>query len=383
MSSTREAPNGLAEPRRLALARWLFSPLAGIRLGDYLGLLRRYGGGIPPAYWPRSTFTLAMSGLNSVLAGREGRRYGATIAATRVERPVFVLGHHRSGTTHLWNLLAQDARFAYPTVLQAVFPHTFLTFEGIARRGAERFAPRRRPQDNVRFSADAPIEEERAICTASQISLQMARHFPRRRADFQAYLTLREADPASRAAWFNALDTFARKLLIRYGADRTLLFKAPDHTGKVARILERYPDARFIHIHRDPYTVYRSTHKMERDTIPLYAYQRPDWAGLDDFILWRYRTMVQAFLADRPQIPAGQFTEVGFTELERDPIGVLERLYGELDLPAFATARPAVEAYIASLADYRKNRYPPLPETTRARVAEAWGFAFEHWGYPV
>ena len=370
-----------SDNQRLALARWLFTPLAGITFGDWLRLMGQRRLRVAPRYWPRNTFTMAMSLLNSPIAAHEARRYRKRLDAIGVRRPVFVLGHHRSGTTHLWNLLAQDPRFAYPTVLQGVFPHTFLTFEGLAHRWAQRLAPRKRPQDNVSFGPDAPIEEERAICTTSFRSMQMARHFPADRERFKPYLTLADADATAREEWRRALDRFARKLLFRHGDQRTLLFKAPDHTGKIALILSLYPDARFIHIHRHPYDVFRSTRKMERDTIPLYAYQRPHWEDLDEFILWRYRAMYDAYFTDSQDLGNDQLAELSFSELEADPVGQLERVYAQLGLPDFEQARSVVERYVDSLRGYQKNRYTDLPETTRARITEAWQPAFKRWGY--
>lgn len=367
---------------RLALARWLFSPLAGIRAGDWLTLLGRHGAGIPPRYWPRSLFTTAMAALNSPLARLEERRHGDEIERQQVRAPVFVLGHHRSGTTHLWNLLALDPQFIYPNVLQAVFPHTFLTAEAALQKWARRLSPRRRPQDRVRFSPDSPIEEERAICTATFLSMQMARHFPRRRDDFRRFLTLREASPAERERWQSALDRFARKLLVRHAGSGRPLFKAPDHTGKLRYLLELYPDARFVHIHRDPYVVYRSTYSMERTTIPLYAYQRWDPEALAPFILWRYRTMYRAFFEDLDEVvPSGQITEVSFAELEADPLATLARVYDDLGLGDFASARPSVEAYLRGLGGYRRNTYAELPEEDRREIREHWHEAFARWGY--
>lgn len=367
---------------RLTLARWLFTPLAGVLLGDWLRLLRAFGTGIPARYWARSTFTTAMALVNSALAPLERRRYDHTIATQTVHAPVFVVGHHRSGTTHLWNLLAQDPQFVYPNVLQAVFPHTFLTTEGSIKRLARRFVPRKRPQDNVDLSPDSPIEEERAICTMSFVSMQMARHFPRQRASFERFLTLRSASTEERTRWQQALDRFARKLLVRNGGHGTPLFKAPDHTGKLRYLLALYPDARIVHIHRDPYTVFRSTRRMELQTQPLYAYQPLDPQQLDDFILWRYRTMYEAFFEDREQIPAGQFAEVSFDELEAAPLATVERIYKELGVSGYDTLKPRLEQYLQGLGGYRKNQYTELPMAERRRVAEHWQEAFERLGYP-
>jgi omega-hydroxy-beta-dihydromenaquinone-9 sulfotransferase len=381
LSAEQQSRQTRADDGRLSLARWLFSPLAGITFSQWAWLMGKYGLTMPPRYWPRNLFTLSMSIMNSAIKRWEMLRFGKKMARIDVPAPVFVMGHHRSGTTHLWNLLSQDKRFCYPSVLQSVFPQTFLTFERLAHGAAERFAPRKRPQDNVTFTPDSPLEEEYAICNTNFLTILMSRVLPNSRDDFKAYLSMRNAGEKARADWKTALDNFARKLLVRHGRDRKLLFKAPNHTAKIALIRELYPEARFIHIHRHPHDVYRSTVKLEHDTIPLCTYQRPDWDTLDDFILWRYREMYDAYFEDAAAVSDGHLAEIGFAELNDDPVGVLERVYQQLDLPDFETARPAIEAYVARISGYRKNSYKPLPEETRTRLAEAWKPAFERWGY--
>ena len=65
-------------------------------------------------------------------------------SGARVEAPLFILGHYRSGTTHLHNLLALDPQFAAPTFFQALNPHTFLSTERFVAPVADRLIARRR-----------------------------------------------------------------------------------------------------------------------------------------------------------------------------------------------------------------------------------------------
>ncbi|MBW1749449.1 MAG: sulfotransferase [Deltaproteobacteria bacterium] len=369
------------EPIRSALAQWVFTPLAGILLSDWLRLLKQRGRSIPPRYWPRTLFTTAMACGNSVLAPWERYRQSDKIEAAVVRAPIFIIGHHRSGTTHLWNLMATDSRLVYPTVLQAVFPHTFLTCEQAIHGMATRFTPSKRPQDNVEFSPDSPIEEERAICTSCFYSMQMFRHFPGSVDDFRRFLTMRKTTPAEQARWRQSLDNFARKLLVRRGGDATLLFKAPDHTGKIRLVLEQFPDARFIHIHRDPYKVYASTQQMEIATQSLYAYQQLDKDTLDEYILWRYKAMYDAFFEDVPMIPQGQFVDVAFTDLRNDPIGEVTRVGREIGFNGPELS--ALQGYVDSIAEYKMNKRPPLADEVRQRVAKRWKRCFDAWGYEV
>lgn len=366
---------------RLFLAEWLFTPLAGILLGNWLHLLLRHGKNIGWRYIPKAIFTTFMALLNSLVFLFEKALYQQKIKRQTVTAPVFIIGHHRSGTTHLWNLLTQDERFTYPSVLQAVFPHTFLIFEKMIHGLAQSFAPKKRPQDNVSMNPDSPIEEERALCTATFLSLQMGRHFPQKRDTFLPLLSLSGLSANDKQRWADAFREFAQKLLLRHGSERTLIFKTPDHTAKVQEILKVFPDARFVHIHRHPYHVFRSTVNMEKTTVPLYAYQKPRLHDLEDFVLRRYGIMYDHLLKSKTEVPARQFTEVAYHEVDENPVETVARIYRDLSLPHFENARPRLERYVDSLQGYRKNRYSDLPAEQKQKINEQWKAVFEAYSY--
>ena len=75
----------------------------------------------------------------------------------------------------------------------------------------------------------------------------------------------------------------------------------------------------------------------------------------------------KAFFEERSLIPAGRLAETSFDALEANPLAEVERIYAELNLPAFSDVRPQVEAYVQSLAGYRKNKHRELPEELRER----------------
>ena len=362
-------------------ARWLFSPLQGVRIGDWLRVLRDNRFAVEPRFWPRAALTTLGSVANSTIARRETTRIAGQLPSTVDYPPVFVIGHHRSGTTHLWNLLATNPRFAYPTVLQAIFPLTFFTVEGAMASLMRSLGFANRPQDNVALTPRSPASEERALCALTFVSIQMVRHFPHHRERFERFLTMRSASAQERETWKQAFDWFARKLLLHYGTDRTLLFKSPDHTAKIALIREVFPDARFIHVHRHPFKVYQSTRWMERTTQPLFAYQRQSHTELDDFIVWRYRRMYEAYFEDIQGLEPGVLAEVRFEDLIDNPLAQVERIHNELDLPDFERCRPRLEAYLRQQSDYRRNEYVELEPEIRNRLASEWGFAFQRLGY--
>ena len=118
----------------------------GITAGDWLRLLRENRFAVDPAYWHRAAFISLVSLMNSAYRRKEDRLYRDKVEGVSVAPPVFVIGHWRTGTTHLHNLLAQDsAQFAFANTYQVVNPHTFLCTE---ERNARRFAwlvPPKRP----------------------------------------------------------------------------------------------------------------------------------------------------------------------------------------------------------------------------------------------
>jgi hypothetical protein len=354
---------------RLFLARSLVHMFEGITFGEWAELLRKEGYRIDPICWPRAAWITAMSLRNSVAARAVEREFGAAIEETTVEAPVFILGHYRSGTTHLHEMLALGPRFAVPTRFQTFNPRTFLGAGRLSRVVRELFMLPRKVQ-----------EDEVAYMVLTRLSPYMDWCFPRSRVGYRHTLTFRDARPDEVAAWSAAIVRFLRSLTLATG--RPLILKSPPHTARMRPLLEIFPDARFVHIRRDPYAVFVSTMRLLRDLRPVFRLQRGPRAIDVEAVLRTYTEMYDAYFADREHVPAGQLVELAYEDLERDPVGQVRAVYEGLSLGDFEPFRPTLEAYLASIADYQKNRHRPLDEATRTRVAEAWSRSFEVWGYP-
>lgn len=353
--------------------------LAGIALGDWIKLLRNERFAIAPSCLPRALSITAQSIKNSAWRAIERRRLGARVKDAAIQPPLFVLGHWRSGTTHLHNLLCADQRFAFPNNYQVSFPHTFLSTEASSARLLSLFLPRRRPMDNVEWTIESPQEDEFAICAATLKSPCMAWVLPARRARFEKYLTLQGASTSEVAEWREALELFLKKLTFKYG--RPLVLKSPPHTARVRLLLEMFPEARFVHVRRHPHVVFQSSQRMFRVNLEWHRLQRRRLDELDDWVIRQYRQMYDAYFMERNLIPPGRLHEVCFEDLEEDPMSQLQATYAALGLPDFDAVRPVLERYVASLVGYRKNTFPELPECLRSRIAQEWRRCFEEWGY--
>jgi hypothetical protein len=317
--------------------------------------------------------------MNSLVCRWERKKFGSKLADVEVEPPVFVLGFPRSGTTHLQNLFAIDTRFAYPNTFQVFFPHTFLTIERLFSGVWGAGLPSVRPMDNMAVDTSSPCEDEMAIGMMTMCSPMAGIVFPRRLAYYERFLTFRGMLENEKVRWCSAFDLFLRKLTYLY--HRPLVLKSSTHMGKIATLLDMFPKARFLHIHRDPYTVFQSNRHLIERILPYYQLQRERLEDLNELILRRYSTIHDAFFEEQPGIPKRQFSEIAFHDLESDPLGQMRRVYEELDLPDFASVEQPLARYVASLEGYRKNRFPPLDEPLRARIAREWKPSFDRWGY--
>jgi len=352
--------------------------LAGITLDRWLELLRENK--VSPAYWHRAAFITVAACLNS-LARRQERKLDGQVAATELAGPpLFILGHWRSGTTHLHNLLALDTRnFAFANTYQVTNPLTFLTTEEVNTRRFAKLVPKKRPMDNMAMGFALPQEDEFAPCLDTLKSSYLGVSFPGRQQFYDRYLTFDGVPESEVEEWRDSLMTFCQKLTYKY--QRPLLLKSPSHTARIKLLMEWFPGARFVNLHRHPHEVFRSNQHYW-DTAVWYTYlQKPDRSKLDLEILQRYRTVMDAYHEQRPLIPDARFHELAFTELESDPMGSLEAIYENLGLPGFEERRPTFQSYLDAQKSYRKNRFTPLPDDTRKLVNEHARPEFERWGY--
>lgn len=365
--------------------RWnvTYNFLLGISAGDWWRLLRENHFHVSPMYCHRALCISALSPINSINRWREHRRYGERIARTRITKaPVCILGHWRSGTTLLHNILAEDtAQFTAPTTYQVMHPHTFLTTEAFATRWLSWLVPATRPQDNMALSMQSPQEEEFAIGLTTLKSPYLGIAFPQREQHYARYYTFDKELGAEAEAWQQALLWFIKKLTLQ--CDRRVVLKSPANTARIRLILEQFPEARFLHIVRHPYRVFQSSwHTL----INLFSYmflQQPDTSTVVENILQRYNVLYDAYFAQKSLIPARQLYEVRFEDLERHPLETVEGIYDGLRLPGLADCRPTLEAYLRTVRTHRKNAYPELDPDMRQRIAQAWERTFRVWGYAL
>src|SRR5581483_11720823 len=116
---------------------------------------------------------------------------------------------------------------------------------------------------------------------------------------------------------------------------RPLILKSPPHTARIRLLLKLFPDARFVHIRRDPYAVFRSTIGLLKVVRPVFRLRCGAGRVDPEAVLRTYAAMYDAYFDDQGSIPAGQFAEIAYEDLVRDPLGQVRYVYDRLALGEF------------------------------------------------
>jgi hypothetical protein len=293
--------------------------------------------------------------------------------------PIFIIGHWRTGTTLLHELLILDPRHGSPTTYQCLAPNHFLLTERLFKRLLWWMMPSRRPMDNMPMGWDRPQEDEFALCMLGQPSPYLTIAFPNHPPQDQEAFDLAGLKPRVRGRWLAAFQKFLHHVSFR--ARRRLVLKSPTHTCRIRHLLELFPDARFLHIVRDPYVLFPSTVNLWKSLYEAQGLQKPTFAGLEEYVFSTFVHLYEKLEEGKRLVPEGQFHELRYEDLIRDPEGEMRRLYDRLGLGGFEEVLPRLREYLAANAEYQTNRYRALPPEVRTEIMRRWGKVIQRYGY--
>jgi omega-hydroxy-beta-dihydromenaquinone-9 sulfotransferase len=313
--------------------------------------------------------TFATGNVLSTMAKLQEAVYREQLAKANFRDAIVVLGYWRSGTTLLHELLCLDKRYTYPTTHACMNPHHFLFSEAsvLARGGASV----QRPMDEMEVQASSPQEDEFALLGLGARSPYEALIMPNVLAEALKLVDPRDLKPDEEKQWRKVFVIFLAGVSVR-GSGRPVILKSPTHGARVHTLRELLPDARYVVIVRDPITNFESVIRMWRRMFETYALG--PLPAEDD--------IRQAVLADRPRfeaklasgiasLPANRFTTIRYESLVANPVGVIERLYGDLELGDFAEVRNAIAAETNRRREYRAKGSLPS-DLWRRRIESEW-----------
>ncbi len=317
---------------------------------------------------------LPLTGFEKVLAARSIRRM------PKMKAPVFIIGHWRSGTTHLSNILCKSPQFGFVTPLATGLPWELLTLGKYFRPLLERSIPANRLIDNVPVKADSPQEDEFALANMLSLSFCHGLYFPKNfeKNVFQG-LFFEGCEKREIENWKRTFLYYLKKITI-HQENEQLLLRNPVYTARIPLLKQLIPEAKFIHIYRNPFRVFPSMKNYYRKLFPALALQDYSHVDIEQMVLKIYSRLMGNYSEAASALPPQDLVEVRFENLEANPLEEVERIYRQLKLTGIDAAKPHFENYLESIKTYRKNVFHHNPRDV-ALVSEHWGKYVERWGY--
>ena len=340
---------------------------------------------IPIKYYPKLLAIVAINIINIPFRAYERKFINPRFKNLPIEKePVFILGHWRSGTTHLHNLLSQDPQMGYVTTFQSVFPDTLFNKTGrfVFENFTRLLIPRTRKGDNVTLHPANPQEEEFSLGDKTPISFYYFWMFPHNIIDYyHSFVRFMGISKEEMNSWKADYKLLIKKALKNTGRER-FLSKNPTNTARIKVLLEMFPNAKFIHIYRNPVEVFLSTSHFYKTMLPHLKLQNISQDEVDGHILNIYKKLMNDYFEQKESIPPGNLVEVAFEELEKNPEKILENIYGKLHLPGLENAQANFDAYLLKMKGYKKNTHKISKEKLE-RILDEWGFTMEKFAYTV
>jgi hypothetical protein len=352
----------------------------GMRMGTWLKVLANNGFALSFSRLHTALSITFFCGCNSLLAAIDRFIYGRQISRVEItEPPLFILGHWRSGTTFLHELLIHDPDHTYPTTYQCFVPHHFVLTDAWLTPWTEKLLPNRRPMDNMAAGWQRPQEDEFALGNLGVPTPYLSMMFPSRGPAYSEYLDLKDLSEPDLERWRTELDRFFRRITFR--DNRRIVVKSPPHTARVRTLVDMYPNAKFVHLVRNPYDLFVSTVNLWKSLNEVQRMQGTgDQKWVEEYVLDSMDRMYAALDRDRELLGDDQLYELRYEDLVDDPLVCLRELYRQLNLGDFSRIEPSAARHLVDVKNYRPNHYE-MSDEQRHAISQRWAGYLERYGY--
>ncbi len=270
-----------------------------------------------------------------------------------ITSPVFIIGLPRSGTTLLHALMARDPNHRWMPAWESGSP---LPRPGhIDRESDPRLLEAKKHQEWLRRENPEFLKMHHVAYDEPEECINILK------SSFVSGVWWWLTGASGYLTWLaDQPYTEVYRLHLRYlkvmdamkSAPRWLL-KSPSHLAQVEVIKEVYPDAKFIHIHRDPMkslasgaSLTSAIRKTYVDKIKL-SVSGAEVANVN-------ANVINGYLDQRDKIPDADIVDVYFQELISDPKALVEKIYRRLGFEFDDEMNSRIERY---LIDNPRNKH--------------------------
>lgn len=310
--------------------------------------------------------------LANLLRLRQEERRTPAILEERLERPIFITGLPRSGTTFLHQLLAADPTNRVPRIWQLVHPYP----EAAASRDRRRQRVSRQLRMFQMLAPDFRRLHPVGADSPQECSEITAHVFASLRFDttYTVPSYRRWLDGAGHLDAYRFHRRFLQHLQHQSRAGCRWVLKCPDHVFALDALKTVYPDARIVFVHRDPLRVLRSAARLTEVLRRPFTRQIDRAAlGLQECERWSEGSQLMIRAADCEPFNEPIF-HVSYRDLISDPLGTVQALYSHFGLSLEALAAAEIARFVRANPNggYGVNQYnldtygiEPAPWTER------------------
>ncbi len=255
------------------------------------------------------------------------------INTIKVEKPIIVLGHHRSGTTYLQQLIAGSDTVSFSTFRTLLFPSLimmklFTPIAGIFNR-----MNLLKSEEKGHKMALYDIEEDEGLFLHTLNSEMITVFCPWMITDDY------NSEPGIRAGWNDErneevdilfLKDYIKRQLVSQGKKRSLLKSNPS-VLRIKQILKHFPDARFVYIYRDPSETIPSFFSLHYNFVKNRLNKKEMVKYLNNKYVFSLKLYFY-FEKIKNEIPDGQLLTVKFNDLRSEPDKVITEIFRYADL---------------------------------------------------
>ena len=282
------------------------------------------------------------------LKNRDFMKRNPQIEDIAIDRPIFIVGLPRSGTTHLENLIAADRRLRYLPV--------YLGSEATPTPG-EKPGPGGKDPRWLRSSAHwermrsnpimEALHEHSPDHACGENELQMP--------DFSTYQWEWMGNVPLWRDYYLAHDqtphyaygrTMLKAISFQFPSDRRWILKGNQHSEQLPALMSNYPDAFIVQTHRDPLAILQSVLTM-RGLSVLANQKQPDIEAHVAYWVDRIERMLRAYVRDYRKVPDNRRVDLLFQDIIADDIGSAQRVLEASGLPATPESTQDLKDYMA------------------------------------
>lgn len=271
--------------------------------------------------------------LSNLLLLREAEKSNPEILDGAIDRPIFITGMPRSGTTFLHALLCEDHSNQAVRCWETIYPYPMENERG---RSPERYQRKVERQLAI-FAKIAPeLSSLHPIGARSpqECTEIMGHVFRSLRFDTTHHVPSYRhwLDNAGHLAAYRFHKRFLKHLQHRNGPGCWIL-KCPDHVFALSAIRDVYPDARFVFLHRDPLEVLASVARLTE------VLRRPFTRQVDRLQIgrqvserWMHGATILIETFENDALPSDRACHINFRRFVEDPLSCVAALYERFGL---------------------------------------------------